>query len=105
MDSTSLIALLLVAAIVWYWQNSVHVLELARNAGRGSCLGANVQFLDDSVASIKLGVARDPFGRRVLQRTYRFEFSETGNSRIEGRIVMLGDKVESVTMDPYQVLP
>jgi len=39
-----------------------------------------------------------------LRRTYRFEFSETGNSRLEGRLVMLGDRVESITMDPYRML-
>jgi hypothetical protein len=48
---------------------------------------------------------RDETGRRVLRRTYRFEFSETGNSRIEGRVILLGHKVESVTMDPYLFLP
>jgi hypothetical protein len=36
---------------------------------------------------------------------YRFEFSETGNSRREGQLILLGDKVESVTLEPYQMLP
>ncbi|MEO8331237.1 MAG: DUF3301 domain-containing protein [Gallionella sp.] len=102
---TSLVFLLLLGLLGWYWLDSLHVLEVARKAGRQACGELNVQFLDDTVASIGLALVRDKSGRRVLRRTYRFEFSETGNSRLEGRLVMLGDKVESVTMEPYQILP
>jgi len=49
-------------------------------------------------------LARDANGRRILRRTYRFEFSETGDSRREGEVVMLGDRVEAVTMEPYEIL-
>ena len=84
--------------------SSLRVLEIARNAGRQVCIKADVQFLDDTVAGIGIALVRDASGRRVLRRTYRFEFSETGNTRLEGKVIMLGDKVESVTMDPYQIL-
>jgi hypothetical protein len=40
----------------------------------------------------------------VLRRTYRFEFSDTGDSRLEGQLIVLGDKIESVTMEPYRML-
>jgi len=105
MDTTSLILLLSLAAIVWFWLNSIRVLELARNAGKESCIKAGVQFLDDTVANTGWKMVRDAYGHRVVRRTYRFEFSETGNSRIEGQVIMLGDKILSVTMDPYLVLP
>lgn len=104
MDSISLLGLLVLIAIGWFWLSSLRILEIARNAGKQACIKADVQFLDDTVASIGLGIARDDSGRRVLRRTYRFEFSETGNSRIEGTVIMLGDRIESVTMDPYQIL-
>lgn len=104
MDITSLFLLLLVAALGWLWFNSLRALEVARNMGRQACSNAKVQFLDDTVANIGLALVRDKSGRRVLRRTYRFEFSETGNSRLEGRLVLLGDRVESVTMEPYQIL-
>ena len=104
MDTLSLLILLLLAALVWYWFDSLSALELARSEGKRACSEADVQFLDDTVASIALQLVRDETGRRVLRRTYRFEFSETGNSRIEGRVILLGHKVESVTMDPYLLL-
>jgi hypothetical protein len=105
MDIISLLFLLLLAALAWFWFDSMHALEIARNAGRRICDDAQLQFLDDTVAGTAIRLVRDKTGRRVLRRTYRFEFSETGNSRLEGQLVMLGDRVESVTMDPYQILP
>lgn len=105
MDMISLLFLLLLAALGWFWFDSLRALEVARNMGKRACGEANVQFLDDTVANIALVLVRDKSGRRVLRRTYRFEFSETGNTRLEGRLTLLGDKIESVTMEPYQILP
>lgn len=87
---------------IWFWLHSIRILEIARQAGKLACNRMDVQFLDDTVAGTKLALARDNNGRRVLRRTYRFEFSETGNSRREGAVVMLGDRVERVAMEPYQ---
>lgn len=104
MDNASLLLLLAMGVLIWFWLHSIRILELAREAGRQACMRADVQFLDDTVASTRLQLARDRNGRRILRRTYRFEFSETGNSRREGEVVMLGERVETVTMEPYQIL-
>lgn len=101
----SLSFLLFLAALGWFWFDSLRALEVARSMGKHICRNENLQFLDDTVASIGLALARDKTGRRVLRRTYRFLFSETGNTRLEGQLVLLGDKVESVTMEPYQIKP
>ncbi len=105
MDVISLLFLLLLAALGWFWFDSLRALEIARNAGKRACDDANVQFLDDTVAGIALALVRNKSGRRVLRRTFRFEFSETGNTRLEGQLIVLGNRVESVTMEPYQMLP
>jgi len=105
MDLTSLLFLLLLAALGWFWLDTLRVLEAARKAGKQACKESNVQFLDDTVASTSLALVRDRSGRRVFRRTYRFEFTETGNSRLEGHVIMHGNHVESVTMEPYQILP
>ena len=104
MDFASLLLLIVLGLGFWFWLHSIRILEIAREAGRQACNRMDVQFLDDTVASTKLRLARDTNGRRILRRTYRFEFSETGNSKREGEVVMLGDQVESVTMEPYQIL-
>ena len=105
MDTISLLFLLLLAALGWFWFDSLRALEVARNTGKRACSAANVQFLDDTVANIALALVRDQSGRRVLRRTYRFEFSESGDTRLEGRLVLHGDRIESVTMEPYRILP
>jgi len=104
MDILSLLALLVIIALGWFWLHSIRILEIARDAGRRACAKEELQFLDDTVASTNLALDRDASGRRILRRTYRFEFTETGNNRREGEIIMLGERVESVTMEPYEIL-
>lgn len=104
MDWINFLVLVLVAALGWYWFDSLRALEIARNMGKQICLDANVQFLDDTVARISLALARNKNGHRVFRRIYRFEFSETGNTRLEGQIILLGEQIESVAMEPYQIV-
>lgn len=105
MDTMSAwLSLLLLAALIGYWFDSLRALEAARRAARQACRQANVQFLDDTVANTALALVRDGSGRRVLRRSYRFEFSETGNSRLEGALIMLGRRIDSITLEPYQIL-
>jgi hypothetical protein len=105
MDTPSWLLLITLLALGWYWLNSLHALEVARKAGKKVCDELDLQFLDDTVASTRLRLARNPADRRVFHRTYRFEFSETGNTRREGQLILLGDQLESVTLEPYQILP
>lgn len=103
-DFASLVVLAVLGLGFWYWLHSIRILEIAREAGRQACNRADVQFLDDTVASTRLALERDKSGRRILRRTYRFEFSETGNSRREGVVIMFGNRVETVSMEPYQIV-
>ncbi|MDD2720535.1 MAG: DUF3301 domain-containing protein [Gallionella sp.] len=104
MDLSGVLLLLALAAFGWYWFDSLSALEVARRAGRRVCDEQRLQFLDDTVARTALALVRDERGRRVLCRRYRFEFSETGDNRREGWLVLLGDRVESVTLEPYQLI-
>jgi hypothetical protein len=90
-------------ALIWFWLDSLRSLEIARAAATRACSHADVQLLDDTVAGISLALARNALGRRVLRRTYRFEFSETGNTRLEGQLTVQAARVESVTMEPYRL--
>ncbi len=103
MASMDLLLLLLLAAFVWYWFDSLHALEIARAEGKRACLDAHVQFLDDTVSRSALGLTRNVSGRVAFRRTYRFEFSETGDTRREGYLVMTGTRIESITMEPYRI--
>jgi hypothetical protein len=98
-----LLALAVVLVTAWLWSDSVHVREYAVAAGRAACARYDVQFLDDTVAFTRLRLARDADGQLRLKRTYVFEFSETGDNRRQGAIVMLGTRVEATQLEPYRL--
>jgi hypothetical protein len=105
MDMVDLLLLLPLAALAAFWLDSLRALETARNAGKQACNRAGVQFLDDTVSVTALALGRNALGQLAIRRTYRFEFSDTGDNRLEGTLVLLGARVESVTMEPFRFSP
>ena len=92
---------LAIAALAWLWYDSMRAREHAVAAGRVACERDGLQLLDDTVECVSVRPARALSGHARLRRIYRFEFSDTGDNRRAGRIVMLGAEVESLTMDPF----
>lgn len=97
------ITLVLLAALVWLWFDSMRARERALATGKRACERNGLMFLDETVECIGLGFARDDYGRAALRRTYGFEFSDNGNNRRSGSIVMLGGEVESLYTEPYLI--
>jgi len=95
--------LLILAALVWLWFDSMRARERALALGKRACARDGLMFLDETVECVALGFARDADGRMRLRRTYGFEFSDTGNNRRSGSIVMLGGEVESLYTEPYLI--
>lgn len=104
MTPLDLLLLLPLVALVMFWSDSLRALEVARNAGKKACLQEGVQFLDDTVTVSALALARDAQGRLAIQRTYRFEFSDTGDNRLEGTLILLGARIKSIDMEPFRFL-
>jgi hypothetical protein len=96
-------ALAVVAGATWFWVDSLRARERAVAAGRAACARHGLQFLDETVAFVKLRPARDDGGRLRLRRTYAFEFSDTGNNRRQGVIVTLGGEIAELQMEPYPI--
>ena len=96
-----LLTVLLIALLGWLWYDSMRARERAVQAGKQACARNGLLFLDDTVQIVKLWPARDPDGRLVLRRTYRFEFSDDGARRRDGIVVMLGAGIESLHLDPF----
>jgi len=93
-----LLILLCVAAAIALWLDGMGAWEAAVAAGRTACHRAGVQFLDDTVVIVGFRLGRNARGRAAIRRVYRFEFSDTGDNRLEGTVVALGKTVESVEM-------
>ena len=96
-------ALLFIVLVAFFWIDSLRARERALAAGRAACERYAVQFLDETVAFARLRLGRDDEGRLKLARTYTFEFSDTGNNRRHGAIVLLGTALQDVQMEPYPV--
>ena len=45
----------------------------------------------------------DEGGQLKISRTYTFEFSDTGNNRRRGAVVILGASLQDVQLEPYPV--
>jgi hypothetical protein len=97
------ITLLLLAALIWLWFDSMRARERALALGKRACERDGLMFLDETVECVALGFARNADGRLALRRTYGFEFSDTGNNRRGGSIVMLGGEVESLYTEPFLI--
>jgi len=94
-------ALIAIALTVWLWFDSMRARERAVRTGQAACARDSLQFLDETVECVRIRPARNAEGRFALRRTYRFEFSDTGNNRRSGSIVMVGPEVESLAMEPF----
>jgi hypothetical protein len=93
MPSFELIAVVFLGILAWLWLDSLKVREAAVNAARDACESEGLLLLDDTVAIRALKTGRNDQGHVRLQRTYDFEYSDTGDNRREGSIVMLGRRV------------
>lgn len=93
MDFFDLLGLLLLGGTAWLWLDSLKAREAAVAAAKAACRAEDLLLLDDTVAIARLRFARDGEGVLRIQRVYGFEYSDTGNDRHSGSVVMLGSRI------------
>ena len=98
---TEWLFLIALFAGAWFWLESHRVLDLARAAARQFCAAQGLQLLDDTVASTSIKLERNGQGHLMIVRSYRFEFSDTGDNRLAGSIVMLGHRVGPMHLQAF----
>ncbi|MES2355850.1 MAG: DUF3301 domain-containing protein [Pseudomonadota bacterium] len=81
---------------VWFVLDSLKVREIAIHASRAACNAENFLFLDDTVAIESTRPARDDRGQLRIRRVYNFEYSDTGNNRRQGTVILVGNIVVTV---------
>ncbi|MES2364601.1 MAG: DUF3301 domain-containing protein [Sulfuriferula sp.] len=94
-----LVVVAVLGALAWFWLDSLKTREIAIAAAKRACDTDAVQLLDDTVAMASIRLARNPNGQVGLRRFYRFEFSDTGDNRRGGMVLMLGSVVENVRLE------
>ena len=90
---TLLILLIVGGAGFFFFTAARAAAERATEVGHDACQAAGVQWLDQFVHAIGMRLRRKDDGWLGLERSFRFEYSEDGENRHIGRIVLLGDKL------------
>lgn len=93
MPSIEWLGAALVGLVGWLWLDSLRARDAAIAAARAACAAEGLMLLDDTVAIAGMRLVRDSDGRLKLQRAYEFEYSDSGNNRIRGSVVLLGRSV------------
>jgi len=94
------IFILVVVALIWFWLDSLKARETGVRAAQAACADDGLQFLDDTVVGRLLGVARNDDGHLRLRRSFAFEYSDTGNNRCHGSVILLGQEIELLHLRP-----
>lgn len=89
---------LAVAALAGFWWDSLQAREQGIREAREVCANEGLQLLDDTVSGSVMRLLRDEHGVLRLARTYLFEFSDNGNNRRTGRIVLHGRDVVLISL-------
>lgn len=99
-----ILGLLCLAAFVWFIADNLKARELGIQAARELCQKEGLLFLDDTVIQRGLRLRRDPeTGHLLIQRTFAFEYSDTGDNRRNGSVTLLGHEVSMVYTGPRLV--
>ena len=93
---SNLLAVFFLLLLGWFWLDSMRAREIATEICKTACKQRELQFLDQTVALRRLGLAWRSEGLR-LRRVYRFDFSEEGVGRRSGYLVMRGMALEDLS--------
>jgi len=104
MDVMALVGIVLLAAVAWFWVDSLRAREAAIRAAKQACATEDLLLLDDTVAIRHLRLGRNDEGQLQLRRVYFFEYSDTGENRNDGSIAMLGSRVLMTKLSTQSII-
>lgn len=96
---TSILILLFLATLAWFWMNSIRAKEIAMQASALACQQIEAQFLDQTASLKNIHLVRNKSGRLSLERTYSFDFSRDRETRTQGLVMIKGYLVSKVLLD------
>ena len=84
------------------WQ-SQGVKERSKRAVENHLKTQQLQLLDDNIALRALWLKRNSQGQLSWWRRYHFEFSAQGDERYQGRIITLGNTIETIQLQAHRM--
>lgn len=97
-----MVAFVLVLIGIVVWQNA-GFRDRALALAQQYCEHRDVQLLDETISLCGMGLGRDKRGNWGIRRHYEFEFTATGERRYQGQLVMLGQRLMDVDLQPHQI--
>lgn len=91
------------ALLATYWWRAKGVRDLALGHVQRHCKQMDVELLDGGLWLRGLSVGRSHQGRLQLRRSYVFEFTSTGDERYRGRVSLLGQRLERVSLEVHRI--
>jgi hypothetical protein len=98
-----LLAFAAIAALLWFWLDTMRARERAISIGRQACEKDGLQLLDETVFLKSVRLRRNERGHIAVWRNYGFEFSDNGNNRRAGNVTLLGGRLDGVQLEPYLI--
>ncbi|WP_273203209.1 DUF3301 domain-containing protein [Marinobacter subterrani] len=88
---------------IWYWWRAKAIKDAVLQAAKRYCKSMDVMLLDDAVFLRGLWFKRDDQGRLRVWRRFLFDFTSTGEERYTGRIIMLGQRIQHMELEPHRL--
>lgn len=96
---TALIVIIVIALCGLFWLDAMRAREQALRVCGKTCREMDVELLDETVALSRLDFTRGKDGRLRWRRCYGFEFNIDGTRRHRGRLVLVGQAVDTMQLD------
>lgn len=87
--------------VLIYWWQSRGLKEQALQAALNYCRQMDLELLDQAISLRRLWFKRDDNGTLKAWRSYYFEFTTNDENRYYGRVVMLGNQILKIEVEPH----
>jgi hypothetical protein len=89
-------------ALYAFWGH-VNMSGIARACARKHCETMGVQLLDQNIILKKLSLHTSRHSLIAVGRLYLFEFSSVGDSRYQGTIKLIGNRVIAIELESFKI--
>jgi hypothetical protein len=90
--------IILLGFVALFWHSASKSKEQAFAIAKRECAKQNLQLLDQTVVLDEARVRRDDTGWPVLWRRYRFDYTETGDGRFQGLLLLRGARLVRIDL-------
>lgn len=103
LSTSSLVIVIALGLIVFYWQFRMHSKELAITHAKRICKNYQLQLLDQSISFTKISVEKR-FGKWCLVKIFEFDYADNLQHRKTATLVFHKNTLLSIYMDKQNII-